>query len=407
MKKIDIYYSGWGEAWKLGQLAESDQSILFEYTPEALRQKLELSPLNLKLRAEAYGNFPAHQMNLPGLISDSLPDGWGLLLMDRLFRKQGLDTSSVSPLDRLAFLGDRAMGALSFVPASEVALEPKDFTLLEIAKGFQKIIEDHPVRALPQLALLGGSPQGARPKVLVAYNPRTKLISTRSPSTESWLVKFPAKGENKEVSAIEALYAQCAEKAGIDVPDTEYFDLGKTFSAFGTKRFDRKGNYKIPIHTLAGLLNADFRIPSSVDYLTFLRLIRYLTNDEREVIKGYTRCVFNVIFHNRDDHPKNFSFLIDKNRNWSLTPAYDLTFSQGPNGEHHMDICGEGKLPDKDHLSTLAEKSSIDSKTANFAITQVIEVAQSFKKEAKTWPIRTATVNTINQVIQNNVKRLL
>ena len=116
MKKLRVVYAGWGEHWHLGTLADDGRNLLFEYSPAALAQGLELSPRFVKLRADAYGDFPAHLMRLPGFIADALPDGWGMLLMDRLLRKQGLDPHELSPLDRLAFLGRRTMGALMFEP---------------------------------------------------------------------------------------------------------------------------------------------------------------------------------------------------------------------------------------------------------------------------------------------------
>ncbi len=133
MKLLTVHYCGWGEDWPLGRLADDGQSLLFEYSPEALSQGLELSPLHLKLRADAYGGFPTHLHRLPGLIADSLPDGWGLLLMDRLFRQHGV--RHPGPLDRLAFIGERAMGALRFVPASETGAQEPDWSLLALACG--------------------------------------------------------------------------------------------------------------------------------------------------------------------------------------------------------------------------------------------------------------------------------
>lgn len=106
-----MHYEGWGERWLLGTLADDGRRLLFEYSAEALRQGLELSPRHLGLRAAAYGDFPDHQMRLPGLVADALPDGWGLLLMDRLFRKQGRDPVALSPLERLAFIGQRSMAS--------------------------------------------------------------------------------------------------------------------------------------------------------------------------------------------------------------------------------------------------------------------------------------------------------
>lgn len=407
MKKIDVYYSGWGEHWKLGQLAADGREILFEYTPEALHQGLELSPFHLKLASNVYRNFPDHQLHLPGLIADSLPDGWGLYLMDKLFRKQGIPIEEISPLDRLSFLGNRALGALCFEPALPQSLEPQDLTILEIAKEVHKLVEGDASTVLPQLAIMGGSPQGARPKIVVNYDLKSKKISTSPSLVENpWLIKFPAARENNEVCAIEFLYAQLAKEAGLEMVETDYFDLGKNFSAFGMRRFDRVNGLRVPVHTLAGVLNANFRIPSSVDYLSFLRLTHLLTKDERETLMAFRQCVFNVVFHNRDDHSKNFSFLLDQKRNWKLTPSYDLTYSTGPGGEHQMDICGEGKNPGRSHLLTLAEKSNLNKKTCEQIIDQTITVAQKFKLEAKNRPIRKIKVQEIDHAIQNMIKRL-
>ena len=138
MKRLAVHYCGWGEDWPLGLLADDGTTLLFEYAPEALAQGLELSPLHLKLRATAYGSFPPHLLRLPGLIADSLPDGWGLLLMDRLFRQQGL--RHPGPLDRLAFIGDRAMGALRFVPPAEPDAEQPDWNLLALAKESERAL---------------------------------------------------------------------------------------------------------------------------------------------------------------------------------------------------------------------------------------------------------------------------
>jgi len=410
MKKLSVFYSGWGEHWQLGELADDGTNLLFEYSSEALKKGLELSPLNLALRPQAYGNFPSYQDRLPGLIADSLPDGWGLLLMDRVFKKKGLALSEISPLDRLAFLGDRAMGALTFEPASGETLETFQFTLKQLAQEIHKIVIDGPTKALAQIAQIGGSPHGARPKALVFYNLKAKTISTdQHASGTPWLIKFPGEHEHKEVCAIEDLYADLAKKCGIEMESTEYFDLGKNLSAFGAKRFDRCKNSKIPLHTAAGALNSNFRLPS-VDYISLLRLTRLMTKDQREVEKAFLQCVFNVTFNNRDDHAKNFSFLLDAKKNWKLSPAYDLTFNSGPGGEHQMDICGEGKNPSKEHLLHLASKTGIDKKKALIYLDKVCGVALKFKAYAKDKEkdreIRSETISDIDRAIQSHLKRL-
>ena len=408
MKKVFVFYEGWGERWQLGTLADNGTELLFEYSAEALNQGLELSPRHLKLRAPAYGAFPQHLSRLPGLVADSLPDGWGLLLMDRLFRKNGRDPASLSPLDRLTFINGRALGALTFQPSIAEAATKEDVRLLELAQEAQAIIADKDSAALKQLVLMGGSPHGARPKVLVHYNPATGDMSTQPmPGAKPWLVKFQAQDEHKEVCAIEDCYAQLARDCDIDMPPTKYFDLDKKLAAFGTERFDIEDGLRVPVHTLAGALHADFRLPSSVDYVTFLRATRMFTRDEREVRKAFGRAVFNVLFHNRDDHPKNFSFRLSRERRWQLAPAYDLTFSIGPGGEHQMDVCGEGRSIHRSHLLDLAKQGGLDATWATAVIDKACQVAVDFKKKAAKFDIRPATVKHIAGLVEACRQRLV
>lgn len=399
MKKLAVHYCGWGEDWLLGTLADDGSSLLFEYSAQALAQGLELSPLRLKLRAETYAGFPDFQLRLPGLVADSLPDGWGLLLMDRLFRQHGLRHSG--PLDRLAFIGDRAMGALRFVPASDAGASPPDWTLRALAQESARVLAGEADVALQALAVAGGSPQGARPKVLVQYDAKTGSVSTLADAPGSpWLVKFPAQDEHKEVCAIEQLYAALARDCGLDMPDSAHFDLSRTLAAFGVARFDREGGLRVPVHTLAGLLHADFRLPGSADYTGWLRATRMLTRDEREVLKAYGRAVFNVMFHNRDDHPKNLAWRLGRDRRWRLAPAFDLTFSQGPSGQHHMDVCGEAAAVTRGHLLRLATEGGVAAADAEAQIDRMAEQAGRFLERAKDFVIRRATVQRMRADIE-------
>lgn len=407
IKKVDVFYEGWGERWHLATLADDGRKPLFEYSAEALAQGLELSPRHLKLRAAAYGDFPAHQLGLPGLIADALPDGWGLLLMDRLFRQNGIDPARASVLDRLSFIGQRAMGALSFQPASATDLPREDVQLLNLAQQAQSLLGGEDSAILKQLALMGGSPHGALPKVLVHYHPATGRMSTQPfDGSAPWLVKFHAQNEHKEVCAIEHLYAQLARACGLDIPATRHFDLSPQLAAFGIARFDVAGPMRIPTHTLAGLLHADFRLAGSVDYTTFLRATRFFTRDEREVQKAYQRAVFNVLFNNRDDHPKNFSYLLGQDRRWGLSPAYDLTFCTGPAGYHQMDVCGEALRIARIHLLQLAAQSALDARWAEQEIERQLAVAATFAAQAAQYAIRTATLQNIATTIAANAARL-
>lgn len=400
MKKLAVHYCGWGAEWPLGMLADNGKHLLFEYAPAALAQGLELSPLHLPLRATAFGPFPDFQWGLPGLIADALPDGWGLLLMDRLFRKNGIDPARLSVLDRLAFIGARAIGGLRFVPAETLASDGMGHGLLELAQASQTLLKGKDVQVLKDLVRLGGSPQGARPKVLLDYDcARAEVASgDGGMAATPWLFKFQASGEHKEVCAIEHLYARLARDCGLDMPRTVWLDLDKNLAAFGIERFDRSEGMRVPVHTLAGALQQNFRLPSE-SYASLLRMTRLMTRDQRELHKAFERCVFNVLFHNRDDHTKNFSFRLDRDQRWKLAPCYDLTFNHGMGGEHAMDIAGEGRKPGKAQLLQLAGSEGLDMALANQSLECMAAVAANFRQIAQDYPIRTNTRKQIGAAI--------
>ena len=400
MKKVQVRYEGWGENWLLGTLADDGQHLLFEYSAQALNEGLDLSPRHLPLQKQALGNFPRHLERLPGLFADSLPDGWGMLLMDKLFRKQGLQPEQCSPLDRLSFIGHRGLGALTYEPDTQGDVLPDTVDLFALANETALVLQGEDTQTLQKLAMLGGSPQGARPKVLVFYDPVTSRISTTPMSSGSgWLVKFQALGEHKEVCAVEAFYAQLASACGLDVPTTRVFDLSPQHAALGIERFDLAQGLRVPIHSLAGFLHADFRIPSAVDYTTFLRATRMITRDEREVQKAFERAVFNVLFHNRDDHAKNLAYRMDAQRHWKLAPCFDLTYSEGPGGEHQMDVCGEGRHIGRKHLTQLAQQGGLDARWATQRLDAMLEVVDQWSTLVGSFEIRRATRQKMHQVV--------
>lgn len=402
---LDVIYEGWGERWTLGRLADDGSQLLFQYSKEAQVQGLELSP-RLPVRPQAFHGFADHQFRLPGAIADALPDGWGLLVMDRLFRKHGRDPRRLSSLDRLAFIGDRAMGALSFHPVGPLEPDSDDLSLLALATEVQHVVHDKDSSALATLARLGGSPQGAWPKVLVNFDPESGVVSSRPLENGTpWLVKFQAGGEHPEVCAIEYLYARLADACGIEMPRTHLFTLGPKLSAFGIERFDRENGMRVPILTAAGAADLNFRMPQ-IDYDGLLRLTRSITRSEAEVGKAFRRCVFNVVFHNRDDHSKNFSFRLDRNRNWKLAPGYDLTFCQGPGGEHHMDVYGEARSIGRSHLLRLANEQGVSKSEASAVMEQVCEVASGFATLAEDVPVRKAARQQLARFIAENQLRV-
>lgn len=406
MRKLLVRYCGWGESWPLGRLGDDGRLLLFEYSEEALRSSLELSPIRMPLRAQAYGDFPAYLSRLPGLIFDSLPDGWGLMLMDRYMRRKGREPATLSPLDRLALVGSRGIGALTYEPAEDLQLTHADTTLLEIAQQLDEVQTGADGEVLEQLLVLGGSPQGARPKALVGYDPTTRTISTQHGSQHApSLIKFPARHEHKEVCAIEFVYCRTARACGLEVPDVRHFDLGRKHAAFGIARFDIESQMRAPVHTLAGALHADCNTPS-LDYTSLLRAARVMTTDEREVVKAFDRAVFNVLFNNRDDHGKNFGFRLGLDRRWRLAPAYDLTYSAGPRGEHQMAICGEARHISRQHLLELAKQGGVKRTHANASIERMLDEVARFERTLREQPIRAASVQAIVRAVRVNAAAL-
>jgi serine/threonine-protein kinase HipA len=205
-------------------------------------------------------------------------------------------------------------------------------------------------------------------------------------------------GEDKEVCAIKQLYAELAHDCGLEMPAGERFGLSPKLAAFGGARFDRERGLRVPVLSLTGVLQVDFRLPGSADYTALPRATRLLTRDEREVAKAYARAVFNVLFHNRDDHPKNVAWRLGCDRRWRLAPAFDLSFSDGPRGQHHMDLCGEAGAVERHHLLALAAERGVPAKAAQAAIDRMLAQAAAFAPRAAAAPIRRATVRRMTTV---------
>ena len=313
---------------------------------------------------------------LPGLFDDSLPDGWGLLLMDRHFRSLGREPGSLDVLERLAWLGTRTMGALTYHPPAGPGGDPGGpFELEALARQSRDLLEGRTSVVLPQLLRAGGSPGGARPKVLVGFDPaRDELRSGDGDLPEGfepWLVKFPAREDTPEAGAVEYAYSLMARAAGVAMPPTRLFETPEGGRYFGAKRFDRARNRRFHFHSFGNLIQTNFRIPSC-DYQDLLKATAVLTRHQGEVLKTFRLMVFNVFARNRDDHAKNFAFLLDDTCGvWSLSPAFDLSFSPGPGGEHAMTLGGEGRAPGATHILALARASGIDRDAARAVMAEV------------------------------------
>jgi len=409
---IDVYYRGFGDKCLIGKLTMDGRRPAFGYDAVWLADGLELSPIEMPLRSAPYYGTHASSHYLCGLLSDSLPDGWGMLLMDRFFRKvMDKPARQVNVLDRLAYIGDSAMGALSFEPEHDLfgAIDTSELTLAKLAAANQTILSGQDSDILAELIVIGGSPQGARPKALVLYDKCSDFITTdltyEYSSATPWLIKFPAQSEHKSVCLLESLYADMAKKAGLNMPAHHYFDIDDKYAAFGVERFDRKSSQRVHIHTLAGLLDIDFRIPS-LDYLQYLRCVRMLTGSQAAVEDSFRHAVFNVIFNNKDDHSKNFSFMMDEAGRWSLSPIYDIAYNSGMNGYHQMDVAGEACHPTRSDLLKLANLADIKQNKAQAMIEQVASVAENFLCAINNYDIEKELANQVAYDIQANINRM-
>lgn len=377
MRKLEVRLGGAPAKHPVvGRLVEDRGRTFFEYDPSYLASGRSLSPFHLPFRPGLHEHTDQGFGPLPGLFDDSLPDGWGLLLQDRHFRRLGHAPATISPLERLAWLGTSTMGALTYhPPALREDVDDRLLDLHDLARQSQQLLSGDATDVLPQLLRAGGSPGGARPKVLVGVDPNTgALVSGAdelSEGFEHWLVKFAARQDARDAGPLEQAYALMATAAGIEIPPTRLFETAQGDRFFGVKRFDRDGRRRVHVHTFGNLIHANFRIPSS-DYGDLLKVTSILTRNQADVVAVYRRMVFNVATHNRDDHVKNFAFLLDEAAGeWSLTPAYDLTFATGPGGEHSMTLAGEGRDPGREHFLRLAKQCSISTKAALNVINEV------------------------------------
>lgn len=385
-----------GSRQVVGNLLRQGRELLFEYDATFIAAGLELSPFKVPLRAGVFRGDPSRFEGLMGLFDDSLPDGWGRLLIDRRAQRSGLSSSQLGPLDRLSMVGSRTMGALVYEP--EQALEvPTVVRLEELEKEIVSVLADGKRADLDRLIAVGGSPQGARPKALVQMDAKGVLhagVSRALPGCSAWLVKFRSQTDEADAGVLEHAYFLMAKAAGIDVPETRL--LGSAPGYFAIRRFDRDGARKTHQHTLAGLLEAPHTY-SSVTYKDLLLVTRRLVRSEPAVAETFRRACFNVFARNRDDHSKNFSFLMSQRGEWRVSPAYDLNLSSGPGGEHWMTVSGEGLSPTKTHLQKLA--TEVDLKSPGPIIDAVRAAVNRFAEFAEQAGLRAKSRDRVAKVL--------
>ena len=337
----------------VGTLAKTpDRLVAFEYDTDWLNNGFSISPFSLPLQKKVF--IPNYEPfdGLFGVFNDSLPDGWGRLLVDRLLLKNRINPSEMDNLNRLAVVQESGMGALTYKPEHKFVTSEQESNYDKLAQECSKILESQNSDNLDELFKLGGSSGGTRPKILTKIN------------GEDWIIKFPSSQDPKNIGEQEYKYSFVAKDCGIKMSETRLFESKICSGYFGIKRFDRENGKKIHMVSVSGLLETSHRLPN-LDYNILMKLTLELTKNYQDIEQLYRLMCFNVFAHNRDDHSKNFSFLYDENKKeWHLSPAYDLTYSSSFNGEHATTINGEGKNPTLEDILAVAINIGLKEKQA-------------------------------------------
>jgi serine/threonine-protein kinase HipA len=335
----------------VGTLAKTPDGLsAFEYDASWLSDGFPISPLSLPLRPGVF--IPErHPFNgLFGVFEDSLPDGWGALLMTRMLKRHGIDAESAPPLALLALVGSSGRGGLRYEPQLAPTSETNIHNLDALAESCRKILQGKESNDLDEVFAAGGSSGGARPKVYLKQD------------GIDWLVKFRASMDAEGAGAMEAAYADAARDCGINMPRTRLMPSNRCEGYFAAERFDRdKDGCGIHMLTASGLLEVSHRIPA-LDYVNLFQATWLLTNNQEEIQELFRRMCFNVYAHNQDDHSNNFSWLCVDGE-WTLSPAYDLTYSTSFGNEHATMVDGEGN-PDTEDLLTVAKAAGLDQRKA-------------------------------------------
>ena len=372
MEKLKVLLDFGPKQVEVGELALLEKRIYFKFAASFLDGPWDISPYYLKRSAQIQECSTSLFSGLFGVFDDSLPDGWGKLLVDRKLLASGVSMEEINPLMRLSLVGQMGPGALIYQPAEETQNKPAFLALDEMELEVVKVLSDEPTAYLEDLYPVGGSSGGARPKANLGFNPLTNelyLGHLEMPENyELWIVKFRSTFDVPDMAQVEYAYYLMAKEAGLLMSECRLFEGQSGRFYFGTKRFDRTPGNQIHLHSAAAMLQDNFRL-SSLDYGHLMECAFQLEKDIAAAEKVLRLAAFNVLSQNRDDHSKNVSFLMDAAGNWTLAPAYDLTFSQSAHGHHSISVAGESKNPSKKNLLQLADTFGL--KNANDIIDQV------------------------------------
>jgi serine/threonine-protein kinase HipA len=407
ISKISVKLNLQGQVHDVGNLVlDAAGKIYFKYDDVFLEKGLNISPIVLDYTGKISNPNTHIFESLYGVFADSLPDGWGRLLMDRYFQSHQKQLSDITPLDRLSLIGRYGMGALEYFPESFEQADTSeivdlDFLLAETQSVLDDVSSEDRIDYLYQM---GGSSAGARPKVLIHYNFDTQVTNGIEGNIGSvpCILKFPASNDLPDIANMEYAYYLMAIDAGIEMSRSTLLSSSKGRQFFITQRFDRNDSGKLHMHSAAGLLHDDFRY-SAMDYGHLMDAAFRLEKSVSAYEKILRIAYFNLVTNNRDDHSKNFSFLMDSFGTWRVAPAYDLTYSTSSHGYHSTSYDGESKNPTVAHIKSLADIFKVES--VDKIIDQVNESVNKWTSIAKNSGVSAASSEMIGKYIDNAIKK--
>lgn len=372
-----------GPSLTTGRLAMEGGLAQLEWSREVIARRLAVSPLSYPPESGLMAARTRSFDGLHGFLADSLPDGWGHLLMRKRLAKLGVDIATLSPLERLALVGDQGRGALVYAPATTPDDDIETLDLDALAQDATALLMGEEGRLGDTLAGLAGGSGGARPKVHVGFDGQGRIAMGQgemAPGYAAWLVKFRAPSDPIDIGPIEEAYACMATAAGLTVSAHRLLPARAGAGYFATRRFDRPdGGRRLHMVSLAGAIEAPPDMPSSYDL--FLRATRAITRRADDLAAAFRRMVFNVLACNRDDHTRQHAYLMDPAGEWRLAPAFDLTYAPGPGGAHYLDVEGEGRRPTRAQVTSLGKRHGLDARR----VAAMIEDAAAAVAD---WPVQ-------------------
>ncbi len=396
----------WGRF--VGAVAEDSAGrVVFEYDDTFRTSGLEISPIHLPLSRAGPQEFPELRRvsaftGLPGVLADALPDAFGNAIIRRYFEQRGTPDAALSPVQKLLYIGSRALGALEFKPALDAALNRATDEAIEVAQLVEqarRVIEGDVSVAVPEIMQVGASAGGARAKSIILWNRDRNRVKSAfaavEPGDEPWIIKFDGVTEGTgghdlredvhpgPYGRIEFAYSQMARTAGIAMTPTHLL-RERDFAHFMTRRFDRVDGRRVHVHSLGGLHHVDYNVRGAFSYEEYLRTVRRLNLGQPDVDQAFRRMIFNLATVNQDDHVKNFAFLMGPDGRWALAPAYDVTYAKGSEWTrtHQMTLGGKDDGFTRDDLLRVGDLMDVPHGGAGI-IDDVESALGTWRREAE------------------------